>query len=285
MGAQNGTYVPWHEPVWSHAKMKRAATVLEESKIPPEYAPLVVARALHALSCWALRDGDTGETGRLSDGELAQIAWPEGVARGRLRPAAIGALLRRALHAGALLVGDGPAEAIHDFADHNRRVLADRERRREERGSPRTRGGQSEDSPRTESRPVGGLSTTRPRLARASGVEAERLRGSEAARGDDASADAAPPDLPSEAGSVGAAPPEGRTGPEPLGDCQRCALLGDTRPAVGRRGIERLCGQHLRGVDAARAAGSPRVESAPPPRRAPQTRRRPRTERAPPVLP
>lgn len=171
MGAQNGTYVPWHEPVWGHAKTRVAAAVLVAAKIPEEYAPLLVGRALHALSCWALRDGDTGCLGRLSDAEVAQIAWPEGVAKGRLRPARIGRLIRDCLHAAGLLEGEGPEERIHDFQDHNRRVLFDRERRRTVRGQSTDRAADS------------------PRLARALGVEAERRRGGEAeeaGRDDDA---------------------------------------------------------------------------------------------------
>jgi len=186
MGSSNGTYVPWHEPVWSHAKTKAAAAVLTDhpkAPVPPQYAPAVVGRALHALSCWAIRDGDTGSTARLTDAELAQIAWPEGVACGRMKPATLGALLRQALHAGGFLeLADGE-ERIHDFRDHNRRVLADREYRRlkaeqkaaNKAGNRPTVGRLSDDS-RT---PIG---PTRARQAQEAqeAREAERLGGLEA---------------------------------------------------------------------------------------------------------
>jgi len=183
MGSSNGTYVPWHEPVWSHAKTKAAAAVLTDhpkAPVPPQYAPAVVGRALHALSCWAIRDGDTGSTARLTDAELAQIAWPEGVACGRLKPATLGALLRQALHAGGFLEMADGEERIHDFRDHNRRVLADREYRRlkaeqkaAHKADNRTRVVRQSDDNRP---PVG---PTRARQAQEA-QEAERLGGLEA---------------------------------------------------------------------------------------------------------
>lgn len=134
MGSHNGTYVPWHEPVWSHAKTKAAAAVLvadPKARVPEEYASALVGRALHALSCWALRDGDTGSTARLTDAELAQIAWPEGVARARIRPAAIGALLRKSLRAGGFLRDVDGDERIHDFQDHCSHILSFRRSNRD----------------------------------------------------------------------------------------------------------------------------------------------------------
>lgn len=165
MGSQNGTYVPWHEPVWGHAKTKAAATMLLDAGVPVEYAPLVVGAAVHRLSCWALRDGETGRTGRLTDAELAQIAWPEGVARGRWKPAKVGAMLRAALRSSGYLEGDGADECIHDFLDHNRRVIADRIKKRTERAvSADTSADRSEDSPQTGCGHVGGVSAPRARV-------------------------------------------------------------------------------------------------------------------------
>lgn len=224
MGANNGTYVPWHEPVWAHAKTKAAAAVLvadPKAKVPEECAAAIIGRALHALSCWALRDGDTGEIGRLSDGELAQIAWPEGVVRGRLRPAALGALLRRALHAGGFLEGpDGPGggERIHDFKDHNRRVLDDRfgrrERRAKEEADRRQGGGASNDSRTT----VGGASADSRQ-----DVGGSRARpASEAGRLGDTQAERASDERPT--GGIGLAPgidPPTLVGPEPPGRSRR----------------------------------------------------------------
>lgn len=217
MGSHNGTYVPWHETFWTHPKTRAACAVLVEERIAPEVAPALVGRWLHGLSCWCLRTGDEGTTGGLPDAELAQIAWPEAVAQGRKRPAAIGALIRRALRTpapgmGAYLEGEGAAEAIHDFEDHNRGILYDRRRRRESR----RQGQPPPDAPRTQQAPdavgvpgrvpgqvlghVPGQSddgsAARPSLARASG---KRQAASGFAGGGDRAADG-PPEGPAARG-------------------------------------------------------------------------------------
>lgn len=173
MGSHNGTYVPWHEPVWCHQKTKAACAVLAAAGIPEEYAPALVGRWLHALSCWALRDGDSGVTGRLTDPELAQVAWPEAVSKGRKRPHVLGRLVRDALLAGGLLVDPGHQERIHDFEDHNRGVLYDRRRRRESRRAGGLSGDGSPGSPGTAPVLPGAQSVTSPSLARASGKRQE----------------------------------------------------------------------------------------------------------------
>lgn len=149
MGRHNGIWSKLHEPIWDHAKTHRAAAVLVAAGVPAEYAHQVVVGALHRLTCWALRDGDSGRTGSISDSKLAVLAWPESAESRRFpAQARTGQLLRTALRAGGFLecpchgsvtepIGDAPEteilcneEVIHDFADHCKDVLGDRRRKR-----------------------------------------------------------------------------------------------------------------------------------------------------------
>lgn len=132
MGRHNGIWSKLHEPIWDHAKTHRAASVLTSAGVPAEYAHQVVVGALHRLTCWALRDGDTGCTGAVSAAKLAVLAWPESAESKRFgSPAKTGQLLREALVAGGFLEGTGANEAIHDFIDHCRDILGDRSRKRQ----------------------------------------------------------------------------------------------------------------------------------------------------------
>lgn len=131
MGRHNGIWSKVHEPIWDHVKTHRAATVLVEAGVPPEYAAQVIVGALQRVTCWALRDGDTGRTGELTDARLAGVAWPESAESARFaKPSKTGAILRAALRAGGFLEGEGETETIHDFADHCRDILGGRDRKR-----------------------------------------------------------------------------------------------------------------------------------------------------------
>jgi hypothetical protein len=131
MGRHNGIWSKVHEPIWDHAKTHRAAAHLVEQGVPPEYAAQVIVGALQRVTCWALRDGDTGRTGELTDARLAVVAWPESAESAKFsKPSRTGAMIREALRLGGFLEGEGAAETIHDFGDHCRDILGGRDRKR-----------------------------------------------------------------------------------------------------------------------------------------------------------
>lgn len=135
MGRHNGIWVPAHEGALEHHKVLRAAKVLERRlAIPPECAPAIVFTSLLRLEQHVLKQGESGATGFMHDGQVGSVGFPEAswAAKGvrKRPPEEVGKALREALRAGGLLEGSGADERIHDFRDHCRHIISDRERKR-----------------------------------------------------------------------------------------------------------------------------------------------------------
>lgn len=135
MGRHNGAWVPAHEGALEHEKTLKAAKVLiAKLGVAPECAPAIVFTATLRIELHALRQGETGIVGFMPDGQLGTIGFPEkcyaSKGRRRYHPEEVGRVLRAALHAGGQLVGEGREERVHDFRDHCRHIVSDRERKR-----------------------------------------------------------------------------------------------------------------------------------------------------------
>lgn len=229
MGKHNGTYVPWHESFWTHRKTKAAAKALADAGlVEHDVAACLVARALHALACWALRDGDTGSLASLSDAQLAMVAWPEAIEAGQ-SPTTIGNALRTTLRMAGFLDGQPGQETIHDFEDFNDGVLTNRRiARTRRRSGPAPKGEYDRTHERTNAHTN---AHEYPASASATAVRRDSL---------------APKNQESDSPGLHVSPRRY--------DCEACSLAGRSSPAVGTatlgsdRPPSHLCAVHLRGA-------------------------------------
>lgn len=121
MTLARGTWSKLFESIHTHPKTAKAAAYLIANGVPHACAPAIVVCAVHRLGCWAIRDGETGRTGGLTDVQFAAIAWPEHAEAG-ISPEVV----RKSLQFGGQVECKRGVEHIHDFGQYFSEIIRKR---------------------------------------------------------------------------------------------------------------------------------------------------------------